>query len=201
MTRPLELMVDIDDVIFPTMVSIHDLAEQAGLHDGTGKMAWSGWESYELPDGTPCPPQVYWDLWSEFAALGGYLDTEPIPGAIEALRFAMWEGHNIHLVTARGFMNHAEDIRAWTLQWVANFAVPHKTLTFAKDKVQAMHDLGVTFDSAIDDSPSNYGKLDTAGVEVYLQDHPHNENFEVPPERRVPTLWEWIYRLEKRFTP
>lgn len=197
MTRPLELMVDIDDVVFPTMESIHLRAFEAGLHDGTAQMAWSGWESYTLPDGQPCPPQVYWDLWSDFALDGGYLHTEPIPGAVEALRFAMWEGHNIHLVTARGFMAHADEIRAWTPRWIETFAVPHKTLTFAKDKVGAMVELGVRFDSAIDDSPKNYEALDAAGVEVYLQDHEHNRGFDA--ERRVATLWEWIYQLEKRF--
>ena len=197
MTRQLDLMVDIDDVIFPTMQSIHDRALAAGLHDGSAKMAWSGWESYRLPNGDPCPPQVYWDLWSDFALDGGYVKTEPIPGAVEALRWLMWEGHRIHLVTARGFMNHAEDIRRWTPQWVEEFAVPHTSLTFAQDKVSAMHELGVFFDSALDDSPKNWGHLEAAGVHAFLQDHEHNRDADVSPERRIDTLWEWAYRLEK----
>jgi len=195
-TSQLDLMVDIDDVIFPTMESIHELARAAGLHDGSGRMAWSGWQSYTLPDGEPCPPQVYWDLWSDFALSGGYVKTEPIEGAVEALRWLMWEGHNIHLVTARGFMNHAENIRAWTPQWVEEFAVPHKTLTFAQDKVAAMEDLGIVFNSGLDDSPKNYHRLDEAGVHVFLQDHEHNRDHDVPV-RRVDTLWEWAYRLER----
>lgn len=191
-----ELMIDIDDVLFPTMSSIHDLALKAGLHDGTAKMAWAGWESYRLPDGQPCPPQIYWDLWSDFALSGGYTDTAPIPGAAEALRWLRWEGHRLHLVTARGFMNHAEDIRRWTPQWLGEFAIPYDTLTFAKDKVGAQVDLGVRFDFAIDDSPSNYLALDKDGVEVYLLDHEHNEAHLA--ERRVPNLWEWAYIIEKR---
>lgn len=198
MGRTLDLMVDIDDVICPTMESIHLLARDAGLHDGTAKMGWSGWEHYTLPDGSPCPPDVYWDLWGQFARDGGYLTTEPIPGAAEALRWLAWQGHNIHLVTARGFMSNAKRIRAWTPRWVGDFALPHKTLTFAKDKVAAQAELGVEFDSAIDDSPKNYQALDEAGVLVYLQDHEHNRDF--PAERRVSTLWEWAYELERTVT-
>lgn len=201
MTRPLDLMVDIDEVIFPMMETVHERARDKGYHDGSAKMAWAGWVHYRLPTGEPLPEDIYWDLWSEFALDGGYLHTEPIPGAVEALRWLAWEGHNIHLVTARGFMANAEKIKAWTPRWIENFAVPHKTLTFAKDKVAAQEALGVEFDSAIDDGPKNFTALAEAGVEVFLQDHEHNRDFEVDPERRVDTLWEWAYRLEKLFPP
>lgn len=191
--KTLDLMVDVDDVIFPTMESIHELALKAGLHDGTAKMAWSGWESYG------CEPEVYWDLWSDFALKGGYVETAPIPGTAEAMRWLLWEGHRIHIVTARGFMSHAERIRAWTPEWLERWAIPHSTLTFARDKVGAMETLGVRFDSAVDDSPKNYAALDGAGVLVYLQHHEHNEAHEAPGLRRVDSLWEWAYQLEKEF--
>lgn len=186
-------MVDVDDVLIPTMASIHEIARQRGLHNGGAPMAWAGWEAYD------CSPDEYWDCWSHFAATGGYINTPPIEGSVEALRWLMWEGHNIHLVTARGFMAHADDIRAWTPQWVSEFAIPHKTLTFAKDKVAAQHELGVEFDSGIDDSPKNYQALDRAGVHIFLQDHPHNRDFFPPNLRRVETLWEWAFQLEKAF--
>ena len=197
MTRPLDLMVDIDEVIFPMMATVHESAREKGYHDGTAPIAWAGWVHYRLPTGEPLPEDIWWDLWADFALGGGYLNTKPIEGSVEALRWLAWEGHNIHLVTARGFMENAENIRAWTPQWVEDFAVPHKTLTFAKDKVEAMHDLGVVFDSAIDDSPKNYSTLDEAGIHVFLQDHEHNRDFDVPDDRRIDTLWEWAYRLEK----
>lgn len=197
----LDLMVDIDDVIFPTIASIHDLAQKAGLHDGTARMAWSGWESYTLPSGEPCPPDVYWDLWSDFALGNGYVDTEPIPFAVDALRYLKDEGCEIHLVTARGFMNHAEDIRRWTPEWLKKFDVPHSTLTFSQDKVAAMYELGVKFDSAIDDSPRNVKALLDAGVNAYLQDHPHNTDAGLPESRRVKHLWRWAYKLTMLYTP
>ena len=200
MTRPLELMVDIDEVVFPMMSTVHERARLQGLHDGTAKMAWAGWENYRLPDGSVCTEEVYWALWSDFALEGGYVTTEPIPGSVEALRWLMWEGHNIHLVTARGFMENAENIRAWTPKWIEDFAVPHKTLTFAKDKVAAQETLGVKFDSGIDDSAKNWACLAADGVRMYLHNHEHNLDEErIRPEWRVDTLWEWAYRLEQAF--
>jgi hypothetical protein len=188
----LDLMVDIDEVLCPTIDTIHQIAFEAGHHDNSEPIRmWKGFEQYGIPQ------EVYWDLWSDFALGGGYVKTPPIEGSLEALRWLMWEGHRIHLVTARGFMSHADEIRAWTPMWLEEWAVPHHTLTFAQDKVQAMHDLGVVFDSALDDSPSNFAKLDAAGINVYLQNHPHNEDADIPAERRVPNLWEWAYRLEK----
>lgn len=180
-----DVMVDIDEVIMATVDHIHEIAFERGLHDGSKPMStWAGYEQYG------CPPEVYWDLWSDFALSGGYLNSPPIPGAVEALRELYFEGHRIHLVTARGFMNHASDIRLWTPQWVEEFAVPWHTLSFAKDKVAVQHDLAIRFDYAIDDSPKNYEMLDSDGVNVYLQSHPHNATFDA--SRRVNAMQEFV---------
>lgn len=199
MTRPLHLMVDIDEVAFPMMATVHERARAKGYHDGSAVMAWAGWMHYRLPNGEPLPEDLYWDLWSEFALEGGYVDTPPIEGAAEALRWLMWEGHQVHLVTARGFMANAEKIRAWTPEWIEQFAIPHASLTFAKDKVAAQETLGVKFDAAIDDSPKNHQALSQAGIMTWLQDHEHNQAYEPPGLRRVETLWEWAYQLERAF--
>lgn len=183
-SNALEIMVDIDEVVCPTIDSIHNLAFDRGLHDGSMPMStWRGHEQYG------CDEQVYWDLWSDFALSGGYLNTEPIPGSVEALRRLYWEGHRIHFVTARGFMNHASDIRKWTPDWLAEFAVPFHTLTYAQDKVAVQELLGLRFDYAVDDSPRNFTELLADGVEVYLQNHPHNAAFET--DRRVQNLDEF----------
>lgn len=179
--NPLDIMFDYDDVVFRTMWSIHDLACEAGLNPKGNDPSWSGWESYELPDGSPCPPDVYWDLWSQFALAGGYTSTPPIAEAAEAMRRLYFAGHRIHIVTARGFMDHASDIRRWTLEHTEEFAIPWHTLTFAQDKVAAMWELSRSaemgdeaFDYAIDDSPKHIAALRDAGVQAYLLDHVHN---------------------------
>lgn len=213
---PKDIMFDIDDVLFPTMYSIHDLAREAGLHDGDVTPTWSGWEVYKLPTGQPCPPEVYWDLWSQFAASGGYVNTPPIPEAAEALRKLYFAGHRIHLVTARGFMAHADDIRSWTPQWVEEFGLPWHTLTFAQDKVAAMEDVFQaapnpangckrTFDYALDDSPKNFAALFDAGVESFLLDHVHNADYKHPMHNwihgqyRVASVTEFAEIIEETY--
>ena len=187
--KRLNLMVDIDEVLFPLGDSIHALAHEAGLHDNSEP--WLMWEAY-LQYG--CEPDVYWDLWGDFAAAGGYAHTPPIPGSVEALRHLYFEGHTINLVTARGFMKNAENIRRWTPEWIEEFAVPHHTLTFAKDKVAAQAELGA-YDVAIDDSPKNYLALEDAGVNVWMQTHSHNQAFDATC--RVRDVWQWAAIVDK----
>jgi len=194
MSRALDLMVDMDDVFFPLIDNIHDIAFEEGLHDGSEPANnWCGWEQYG------CPQDVYWALWETFMTRDGYLTTPPIEGAVEALRFLSWEGHRIHVVTARGFFpDSAERIRAWTPQWLEEFAVPHTSLTFSHNKAEAQDVIGVRFDAAVDDSPKNWHVLDDAGVNVFLQDHGHNLAYpDIPADRRVPNLWEWAFKVEK----
>lgn len=209
--QPYDVMFDIDDVIFPTMMSIHDLARQAGLHDGSVNPTWSGWEVYKLPDGSPCPPEVYWDLWSDFAASGGYVETPPIPEAAEALRRLYFAGHRIHLVTARGFMAHADDIRRWTQEWRDEWAIPWHTLTFAQDKPGIMPEVLRAspnpdnpckrfFEFAIDDSPKNFEALWEAGVDSFLLDHVHNADWVWPKNagaHRMPSVTAFADYIEE----
>ena len=185
----LNLMVDIDEVIFPLGDTIHAIGHAEGLHDNS--MPWSMWEAWHQYG---CDAEAYWRLWDLFVERDGYRVTPPIPGRLEALRFLYWEGHTINLVTARGFMKHSEDIRRWTPEWLEEFGVPHHRLIFAKDKVAAQAEAGA-FDLAIDDSPRNYTMLENAGVNVWLQDHPHNRDFDA--EARVADLWEWTTVVDK----
>lgn len=195
-TKTFDLMVDIDDVLIGLGEAIHELAYEVGLHDGSD--VWRMWEAWKQYG---CDPDAYWELWTRFAHEGGYVSTPPYPEAATALRGLAWEGHRIHLVTARGFMEHASEIRAWTPQWLEEYALPYDTLTFTRDKPGAMRELGVTFDFAVDDSPRNYEALDAAGVEVYLREQPHNEEWHTahrPSVRAVSSLSEFAYIIEKR---
>lgn len=194
MTHQYDLMVDIDDVLFPWADGIHERAGAAGLHQGQPYTQWSMWEDYL------CSKEDWMRVVGEAAEDGFYVDTPPMPGSIEALRRLHWAGDRIHLVTARGFPwpgaehDHSEVIKEWTQEWVWEHAVPHATLTFAKDKVAAMHELGVFFDFAIDDGPHNFEALRAAGVKAYLLDRPHNRSFEVcdaPIGERVNSVDQW----------
>lgn len=189
MSKSFDLMVDIDDVVFPLIDQIHEVARLKGYHDGSVGPEWSA-SQYGVPD------DDYWDLWAEFTLANGYRLTEPHPEVLTTLRRLMWDGHRIHLVTARGFMANAEKIRVWTPEWLEEWAVPHTTLTFSQDKPAVQADLGVRFDFAIDDHPNNYAALDSAEVEVYLLDHHHNRMAKVA--RRVPSVAAWADIIESR---
>lgn len=183
----LNLMVDIDEVLFPLGDSIHALAHERGLHDNSDPwLMWEAWKQYG------CAEQDYWDLWADFALSNGYVKTAPIPGRVEALRHLYFEGHTINLVTARGFFSNGDDVKRWTREWVEEFAVPHHTLTFAKDKVGTQAELG-RFDLAVDDSPRNYQALMEDGIDAWLQTHPHNRSY--PCTRRVNDVWGFAERV------
>jgi FMN phosphatase YigB (HAD superfamily) len=170
--------------VFPLIESIHELALEHGLHDGSsGPTHWKGWEQYG------CSEDDYWKLWEVFRQRKGYEVTPPIPGAVEALAEARERGHRVHLVTARGFFpESAELVRAATRKWCSQPAVlvAHDTLTFAEDKVAAQDELGVRYDAAFDDRPATVEKLRAAGVEAWLVNHGHNADHQT--DWRVPSL-------------
>lgn len=186
----LNLMVDIDDVIFPLAKGLHRKAHEMGLHDNTQEAlrVWHGHEQYG------CTVEQWHDVFEALHAEDYYLQAEPIPGSVEALRELFWEGHRINLVTARGFMGRADDIRRWSAEWVAEYAVPHHALTFAKRKVEAQAELG-RFDAAIDDGTHNFVALKRDGVNASLLTVPHNEDDDVPPRCRVASVAEWADRV------
>lgn len=185
----LNVMGDIDDVFFPWADTVHEKCHIAGLHDGRAPWrTWHMWEDYG------CSKEAWLDVIAEATIEGMYVHTEPYPGAVAAwnrLRWHFGQYVGLHLVTARGFMEHAEDIRKWTPAWVEEYGIAHDTLTFAKNKPDVPAQLGIPrFDYAIDDGVHNYEALDSDGVKVYLLSRPHNRDF--PAERRVETIDEFV---------
>lgn len=180
-----DIMVDMDDVIVPWFDTVDAMCAEAwDRPDLLGKCdQWHMWEFYERT-------QEEWsDVVISAVQRGLYHTVEPIPGAVAALNRLRWYGHRIHVVTARGFMSNGDNIREWTPQYLENFGVGHDTLTFAKDKVAAQADLGVTYDYAIDDGGHNYTDLFDAGINVYLCEAVHNKA--VPALQRIDSLWRF----------
>lgn len=186
-----DIMVDIDDVLFPLAPQLHQRAFEMGLHDGTKEAleVWHGHEQYG------CTREAWWEVFDSLAAEGAYLHTPPDEEAVRRLRGLYFSGHRIWLVTARGFMGRAEEIRQWTTDWVFEWGIPHTALKFARDKVAAQEPLGVEFDYAIDDGAHNFEILREAGISAYLQDRPHNR--EVDTDFRVQTFGEFADIIEE----
>jgi len=179
-------MIDIDDVLFPWADLIHDRSRVAGLHDIETYTTWHMWEDYG------CSKEAWLEVVDK-ATVDGMYHEPPMPGAVEALRRLVFERDvAIHLVTARGFMAHAESIREWTADWVEEYAVPHVDLTFAKDKVASQVALGVRFDYALDDGLHNFTALDADGVDTYLMTRPHNVSAPVWAASRVSSVDEFV---------
>ena len=170
-------IVDIDDTLAPFASAAHAKAHEMGLHDDPegALRVWHGWEQYG------CSHDEWLQVFIELAKDNYYTTVQPYPGAIEALRDLQWEGDEVHLVTARGFMDLGDEIRAWTQEWKEEFAVPG-TLTFAKDKGRIALALGATH--GIDDGFHNWVDLTRVGVDCYLMNQPHNATAE-------PTVRDW----------
>lgn len=187
-----DVMVDIDEVIFPWAEKIHEKCGLLGLHDGTKPWtSWQMWEDYG------CTKDRWLDAIIAATSDGLYVATDPIPGAVEAINLLLWEGHRIHLVTARGFMANGREIRDWTRQWLDAYGVGRTTLTFAQDKVEAMDALEVRFDLAIDDSQKNWEHLTAAGINAWLLTAPHNVTIQT--EKRVASLWEFAKIVQAQY--
>lgn len=179
-----DIMIDIDDVMMPWAETVHNKCGDLGLHDGSVKWAsWHMWEDYG------CTKEQWQDAVIAATYDGLYTATDPFPGVVDAINSLIWSGHRVHVVTARGFMENGSNIRTWTLEWLQRYGIGHHSLTFAKDKVEAMNELGVVFDFAIDDGVHNYDRLHGAGVPVWLMTQPHNVLHGA--ERRVASLWEF----------
>lgn len=181
----LDIMVDIDDVVVPWFETVIAACTRLWGDPESPCVSWEMWRHW------PGRTREHWGdaVITATHVDGLYTTVDPLPGSVEAINRLRWYGHRVHIVTARGFMENGQNIRAWTKDYLATFGIGHDSLTFSKNKVSAQRDLGVEFDHAIDDGVHNFTALLEAGVNVRLQDAPHNRHVET--DRRVHSLWEF----------
>lgn len=160
--------IDIDDVLYPWFERAQEVCDKAGITNGVRASSWHMWEDYG------CSEEEWADVLGEATFQGTLYDAPPMDGVDGAMRDLGNAGHTLHLVTARGFMQYGTLIRAYTVQWLSDWGVPHDTLTFAKDKTL------VAADVFVDDGPHNVAALHGAGRYVALVDAPHNQDFDYP---------------------
>lgn len=194
-----DIMYDYDDIVVGMVPALHRKAHEMGLHDNSVPTlsTWAGHEQYQ------CEEDLWWSVFDELMADGWYYNTPAEIGVVEGMHRLKAAGHRIHILTARGFMNHADEIRKATYKNIEMLQLPADTVTFNRDKVQGMaealrdtwrDDYGkissAKFDYAIDDGAHNYEDLDKAGVNVYLLELPHNQAYRDnhPEARTVPTV-------------
>lgn len=189
MTTPMVVIFDIDDVLMPWAERVHLACMEAGLTD---KPTWTQWD---MAKDYGCTLEEWLAVVNTLVVPDGIYHAPPYPGAVESIEKLYAHGADIHLVTARGFMDHAEQIREWTVEWAAKyiqFNVP-ATLSFAQDKGRVAKAIGATH--GIDDRIRNVREMKEAGVDVYIMNQPHNQNDMFPKNRRVSSVSEFVERI------
>lgn len=171
--------VDIDDVLHPWFLTAHELCVAAGITNGVTPTSWRMYQEYG------CDLQAWVDVLEQATVGGDLYGVPPIPGAVEALRRLYFEGHRIHLVTARGTgawqtFDQRLEIHGQTRTWLEEYAVPHHTLHFTSDKSLVARELKL--DYFVDDGIHNFQDLEIGAPEckTYLMTAPHNGDFWTP---------------------
>lgn len=181
------VIFDIDDCLMPWAETVHLKCIEAGL--AKSDHLWTSWNMYE---DYGCTREQWLEVVNAQVVHGGIYHQPPYPGVLEAIDDLWQTGAEIHLVTARGFFDHAEQIRAWTEDWVTTNYIPGR-LHFAKDKGRVAKEIGATH--AIDDALHNVEDLVKAGVDTYLMTQPHNRNVYYREDRRVPNVKTFVERI------
>ncbi len=155
--------IDVDDVLYPWYKQAHQACISAGITNGVTPTKWAVHEDYG------CSLEEWVEALSEATLDGTLYHGEPYPGAVEALERIKAAGHTIHLVTARGLLQHGTLIKEHTYRWVADH-LSHvvDSLTFSKDKTV------VPVDTFLDDNLGNYERLVQHGVPAWLLTQPWN---------------------------
>jgi hypothetical protein len=182
------VIFDIDDVLMPWAEKAHLACLEAGLTD---KPTWTQWN---MAEEYGVPLEAWLEVVNTLVVEGGVYHAPPYPGVQKALAELVLQEHEIHLVTARGFFDHAEQIRQWTHDWIETFDIPGKLHFTQKKGAYAQH-IGATH--AIDDRLENVVDLQNHGVDTYLMTQPHNEAAAFDPRHRVYSVPEFVERILK----
>jgi hypothetical protein len=161
---------DIDDVLLHTYPALHEVCVREGLTNGVSPSTWSPYEEYGCA-------RDEWVAALNKAAREGYLykNIPPDEDALRAMRELYFDGHEIHLITARGFLGEPEIIAEHTEGWLIEYAVPHHSLSYSRTKGLDSVRLGLDF--FIDDNVKNWAEVQqTARTASYLLDRPWNTN-------------------------
>lgn len=122
-----------------------------------------------------------------------YASGAPFSGFLPMMRSLADDGHRLHIVTARTEDPESRVAQA-TRAWLGEWAVPYRSLSFAKDKCARRTDF------FIEDSTFNYEALLETGMTVpYLVSRPWNASFAAA--NRVEDLSEFVTVVRRASSP
>lgn len=113
--------------------------------------------------------EQFYDFWKKGVRAGIIFASAPYPGAVKAINAMYDAGHQIHIITHRGFHDEpglAEELTAKVLE---RDGIKYHSLTFSGDKTV------IKTDMMADDMPNNYHALKAAGTDAYLVTRPWNK--------------------------
>lgn len=183
---------DIDDILLHTYPALHAVCVKEGLDNGIEPNTWYPYEEYG------CTREAWIEALGK-ATREGYLyrDIPPDEDALRAMRELYFDGHEIHLITARGFLSEREIIEQHTEAWLTEYGVPHHSLSYSQTKGVEVVRLGLDF--FIDDNVQNFqdvrqalGLGDDFGYRhSYLLTRPWNQECNTFPGERIQSVREY----------
>lgn len=173
---------DIDDVFLHTYQAMHVIAQEAGITNGVTPTSWNPYEEYGIT-------REHWiDIMADANRSGIlYRDVVPDQDALRAVRELAWGGHEIHLITARGFFGDREITEEHTEGWLIEYAVPHHSLTYSTTKGDVAKEKGLDF--FIDDNERNWREVrDALGGWIFINETPRSYLLDRPWNHGVVTF-------------
>lgn len=185
---------DIDDVLLHCYPALHEVCVREGLTNGVEPTSWYPYDEYGCT-------REEWVAALDKAAREGYLyrDIPPDEDALRAMRELYFDGHEIHLITSRGFLGEKEIIEEHTEGWLLEYGVPHKSLTYSQSKGEVAAQLDLDF--FIDDNEKNWRDVrDARGGWIFpcrtprsfLLNRPWNRGVVTFPRERVQSVREFV---------
>jgi uncharacterized HAD superfamily protein len=181
---------DIDDVLFPWYARAHEACVEAGITNGVTPISWKPYEEYG------CSKEDWLEALDIVTLKGNlYLKHGPDEDAARALRSLVFDGHEVHLITARGFIGHSRLISQHTVRWLEQFAIPYKTLSFTRAKGLRARQLDL--DYFLDDNIDNWFDVNSTACPAFLLDRPWNQHPEITASR-VTTVQQYVDMIREK---
>lgn len=177
------VILDIDDVLFPWSIVIHEWCENVGITNGKTITQWYFHRDYGIEQ------RILHDAIREAYADGVLVDTPPFAGAVDALNELRGLGVKVHLATARGTSDHCAP-RAMemedTINWLEEHGIEADGLSFTQDKTTLVGDV------LIDDKPDHVVAYMRTGRQGVLVDSLHNRASLPVGARRVSSFKSFV---------
>jgi len=171
-TRPI-VAIDLDDVCADRLEAISSLLAYEGVTTPSRQP-----RNWDLSDWGVTTKQYYDRLhYGAFVERAGYVDLNPIEGALEGIRRIHEMGGLVRILTGRLWTSQvAGPALSGTGNWLEKHSVPVDDVAFVSDKT------AVDADIYIEDAPHFIDDLTKAGRNVLIMSTPYNMR---TPGRRV----------------